>query len=234
MATAAPALALDDVTCRFAARDGGSAYTAVANATLHVGVGEFVSVVGPTGCGKSTLLNVAAGLLEPSSGTVSVFGERLRASAGVNKRAGYMFQADALMPWRHILDNATLGLEVQGMSRVKARAKVLPLLPDFGLQGFERHYPAQLSGGMRQRAALLRTVVQEREMPNVSASWNASLPMRRVETWPVRATMGMESIMASTRPVVRLVAPGPEVAQQTPGLPVARAYPPAAKAAFSS
>jgi NitT/TauT family transport system ATP-binding protein len=75
VATAAPALAFDDITCRFAARDGGGAYTAVANATLRVGAGEFVSVVGPTGCGKSTLLNVAAGLLEPSSGTISVFGE---------------------------------------------------------------------------------------------------------------------------------------------------------------
>ena len=100
MATAAPALALNDITCRFAGRDGGEAYTAVANATLRVAEGEFVSVVGPTGCGKSTLLNVAAGLLGPSSGTVDVFGEPLVAANGVNRRAGYMFQADALMPWR--------------------------------------------------------------------------------------------------------------------------------------
>ena len=113
-----PALALADITCRFAARDGrGGAYTAVANATLEVGKGEFVSVVGPTGCGKSTLLNVAAGLLEPSSGTVSVFGEPLRAADGVNRRAGYMFQADALMPWRTGIDNVIAGLNLRQHAR---------------------------------------------------------------------------------------------------------------------
>src|SRR5260370_8492701 len=96
----APAPALADITCRFASRDERSdAYIAIANASLVIGRGEFVSVVGPTGCGKSTLLNVAAGLLEPSSGTVEVFGERLMAADGVNPRAGYMLQADPLMPW---------------------------------------------------------------------------------------------------------------------------------------
>ncbi len=95
-----PAVELEDITCRFAGRDGGSPYTAVANASLTVGVGEFVSVVGPTGCGKSTLLNIAAGLLAPSSGRVRVFGQPLDAAQGVNRRAGYLFQADALLPWR--------------------------------------------------------------------------------------------------------------------------------------
>ena len=155
----APALALDDVTCRFAARDGGSAYTAVADATLHVGVGEFVSVVGPTGCGKSTLLNVAAGLLAPSSGTVSVFGEPLRALAGVNRRAGYMFQADALMPWRTGLDNVIAGLEFRGVPRSKAAAQGEDWLRRVGLAGFGDRYPHQMSGGMRKRLALAQTLI---------------------------------------------------------------------------
>src|SRR5580658_9362699 len=92
----APALLFDCVTCAFAT-NGGGRYTAVEGTTLVVDSGEFVSVVGPTGCGKSTLLNVAAGLLQPSSGTVAVFGKSLE---GINTRAGYLFQADALMPWR--------------------------------------------------------------------------------------------------------------------------------------
>jgi len=94
-----PALALEDIDCTFTSREDASLrYTAVRGATLRVAKGEFVSVVGPTGCGKSTLLNVAAGLLRPSAGSVAVFGKPL---AGINSRAGYMFQAEALMPWRN-------------------------------------------------------------------------------------------------------------------------------------
>jgi NitT/TauT family transport system ATP-binding protein len=155
----APALALEDITCRFAAREGGAAYTAVSHATLTVRAGEFVSVVGPTGCGKSTLLNVAAGLLGPSSGTIKVFGEPLRASAGVNKRAGYMFQADALMPWRTGLDNVIAGLEFRGMSRAKAMAQGEDWLRRVGLAGFGDRYPHQMSGGMRKRLALAQTLI---------------------------------------------------------------------------
>jgi NitT/TauT family transport system ATP-binding protein len=155
-----PALALADITCRFAARDGASApYTAVANATLTVAKGEFVSVVGPTGCGKSTLLNVAAGLLEPSSGTVDVFGERLVAAAGVNRRAGYMFQADALMPWRRGIDNVIAGLEFRGVPRDQAVAEGEQWLRRVGLAGFGDRYPHQMSGGMRKRLALAQTLI---------------------------------------------------------------------------
>src|SRR5712672_265044 len=114
MSSSAPALALEDITCRFAGRDGGGAYTAVSHATLTVDAGEFVSVVGPTGCGKSTLLNVAAGLLGPSSGSVKVFGHLL---SGINSRAGYMFQAEALMPWRNAVENVAAGLEFRGVGR---------------------------------------------------------------------------------------------------------------------
>src|SRR5512132_2987873 len=102
------ALEFERITCTFAARAGDARpYTAVKDVTLSIAEGEFVSVVGPTGCGKSTLLNVAAGLLRPSSGALRVFGQPLQ---GINRRAGYMFQADALMPWRNALDNVSAGL----------------------------------------------------------------------------------------------------------------------------
>jgi NitT/TauT family transport system ATP-binding protein len=155
----APALAFEDVTCRFAAREGGQAYTAVANTTLTVGAGEFVSVVGPTGCGKSTLLNVAAGLLSPSSGKVSVFGEELIAARGVNRRAGYMFQADALMPWRTGIDNVIAGLGFRGVSREQALREGDEWLRRVGLAGFGDRYPHQMSGGMRKRLALAQTLI---------------------------------------------------------------------------
>jgi NitT/TauT family transport system ATP-binding protein len=156
----APALALADITCRFAARQGGGEpYTAVANATLAVAKGEFVSVVGPTGCGKSTLLNVAAGLLEPSSGTVEVYGERLVAANGVNRRAGYMFQADALMPWRTGIDNVVAGLEFRGVPRSDAMRQGEEWLRRVGLAGFGDRYPPQMSGGMRKRLALAQTLI---------------------------------------------------------------------------
>jgi NitT/TauT family transport system ATP-binding protein len=115
-----PALAFDGVSCTFVARDrDASRYTAVRDVSLTVEAGEFVSVVGPTGCGKSTLLNMAAGLLAPSTGQVRVFGEPL---AGLNRRAGYMFQAESLMPWRTALGNVMAGLSFRGASDAGARA----------------------------------------------------------------------------------------------------------------
>ncbi|SDC35431.1 ABC transporter ATP-binding protein [Paraburkholderia lycopersici] len=152
-----PALALDNITCTFASReDRAQRYTAVANATLRIAPGEFVSVVGPTGCGKSTLLNVGAGLLAPTSGTVSVFGERL---TGLNRRAGYMFQADALMPWRSALDNVMAGLAFHGVAPGEARAQAGEWLKRVGLGGFGDRYPHQLSGGMRKRVAMAQTLI---------------------------------------------------------------------------
>ncbi len=153
----APSLALDSVTCTFIARDQPDArYTAVADTTLQVEAGEFVSVVGPTGCGKSTLLNVAAGLLAPSSGSVKVLGEPL---AGINSRAGYMFQADALMPWRNALDNVIAGLEFRGVAAGEARGRGNEWLKRVGLGGFGGRYPHQLSGGMRKRVALAQMLI---------------------------------------------------------------------------
>ena len=124
--------------------------------TLSIGEGEFVSVVGPTGCGKSTLLNVAAGLLRPTSGTVSVFGEAL---TGINRKAGYMFQAEALMPWRNALANVTAGLEFRGVAADEARRRGEDWLDRVGLAGFGDRYPHELSGGMRKRTALAQMLV---------------------------------------------------------------------------
>ena len=149
------ALEFDHITCAFAAR-GGDTYTAVRDVDLAIGAGEFVSVVGPTGCGKSTLLNVAAGLLRPSSGTLRVFGEPL---AGVNRKAGYMFQADALMPWRSALANVMAGLEFRGASHDEARRRAEEWLARVGLAGFGDRYPHQLSGGMRKRTALAQMLI---------------------------------------------------------------------------
>ncbi|HJU22697.1 MAG TPA: ABC transporter ATP-binding protein [Casimicrobiaceae bacterium] len=155
------ALAFDRVTCAFAGKAPGERYVAVADASLVVGEGEFVSVVGPTGCGKSTLLNVAAGLLAPSSGRALVAGAPL---AGINARAGYMFQADALMPWRNALDNIVAGLEFRGMPRASALARGREWLARVGLAGFENRYPHQLSGGMRKRVALAQMLILDPEI----------------------------------------------------------------------
>jgi NitT/TauT family transport system ATP-binding protein len=153
-AAAAPALALDAVSCTFVDRyDPAARYTAVRDVTLAVAAGEFVSVVGPTGCGKSTLLNVAAGLLAPSRGQVRVFGAPLE---GINGRAGYMFQADSLMPWRTALGNVMAGLEFRGAADARALAE--EWLRRVGLGGFGDRYPHQLSGGMRKRTSLAQTL----------------------------------------------------------------------------
>ncbi len=151
------ALALDGITCTFVSRDEPSQrYTAIKNVSLAVAPGEFVSVVGPTGCGKSTLLNVGAGLLEPSSGAVHVFGERL---SGINRRAGYMFQTEALMPWRTAHDNVIAGLEFRGVAPGQARQRGDEWLKRVGLGGFGDRYPHQLSGGMRKRTSLAQTLI---------------------------------------------------------------------------
>jgi NitT/TauT family transport system ATP-binding protein len=151
----APAIAFDRVTCAFPAKGGGT-YTAVKDVALTVGEGEFVSVVGPTGCGKSTLLNVAAGLRRPTGGVVRVFGEPLE---GVNRRAGYMFQAEALLPWRSALDNVTAGLQFRGVDPAEARRRGEDWLARVGLGGFGDRYPHQLSGGMRKRTSLAQMLI---------------------------------------------------------------------------
>lgn len=157
--TEAPALALKDITCTFISRDDpGQRYTAVADTTLEVKPGEFVSVVGPTGCGKSTLLNVGAGLLAPSKGAVEVFGQPLQ---GINQRAGYMFQGEALLPWRKALDNVTAGLQFAGVDPKEADERGREWMRRVGLGGFEDRYPHQMSGGMRKRTMLAQTLIRD-------------------------------------------------------------------------
>ena len=158
-ARAGAALALERVTCTFTGR--GGRYTAVRDASLSVAHGEFVSVVGPTGCGKSTLLNVAAGLLAPSSGSIRVHGAPL---SGINARAGYMFQAEALMPWRSALSNVLAGLQFHGVTGAAAQTRAREWLARVGLAGFEDRYPHQLSGGMRKRVALAQMLILDPEI----------------------------------------------------------------------
>jgi len=148
------AVQFDRITCTFAGARGS--YTAVKDVALTIGDGEFVSVVGPTGCGKSTLLNVTAGLLRPSSGTLRVFGEPL---SGINRKAGYMFQAEALMPWRSALANVTAGLEFRGVDAAQATRRGEDWLARVGLAGFGDRYPHQMSGGMRKRVSLAQMLI---------------------------------------------------------------------------
>ena len=141
------------------AADG--AVTAVHNATFAVHPGEFVAIVGPSGCGKSTVLNMVAGLFDPSAGDILIDG------ADVPDRrpyCAYMFQRDLLLPWRTIRDNVALGIEILGTPRGEARERAGVLLDRFGLGGFADKRPPQLSGGMRQRAALMRTLLCPREV----------------------------------------------------------------------
>jgi NitT/TauT family transport system ATP-binding protein len=136
---------------------GGGSYPAVAATDLAVGAHEFVAIVGPTGCGKSTLLNVAAGLLAPSSGEVFVLGAEL---AGINRAAGYLFQQDAVMPWKTARDNVAIGLEVAGTARAEAVAAAQAWLERVGLGAFAERYPHQLSGGQRKRVGLAQVLIR--------------------------------------------------------------------------
>ena len=156
-ARSSSAVALDDVTIAFRLADGGS-YVAVERAALRVADGEFVAIVGPTGCGKSTLLNVAAGLLPPSSGRIDIFGALL---AGLNRQAGYLFQAEALFPWKTALENVAIGLETAGMAKLRARERAEAWLDRVGLAGFGGRYPHMLSGGQRKRVGLAQVLIRD-------------------------------------------------------------------------
>ena len=151
------AVALENATVAFGLGDG-RVYTAVEKASLNVGQGEFVAIVGPTGCGKSTLLNVAAGLLKPAGGSARIFGKPL---AGLNRDAGYLFQADSLFPWKTALDNVAIGLEVAGTPRVEAISRAQKWLTSVGLGAFANRYPHMLSGGQRKRVGLAQVLIRD-------------------------------------------------------------------------
>ena len=150
--------------------------------SLRVERGEFVSLVGPSGCGKSTLFSLVAGVETLSGGRIAVDGQVDPDARRL--RVGYMFQKDLLFPWRTLLDNAGLGLEVS-LGRRVARERARALLPRFGLEGFEQHRPAELSGGMRQRVALLRTLLLERPLLLLDEPFAAldALTRRELQTW---------------------------------------------------
>jgi NitT/TauT family transport system ATP-binding protein len=151
------AIALSQVAVNFRLADGGT-YPAVRSTSLAVADGEFVAIVGPTGCGKSTLLNMAAGLIAPSAGHVDIFGARL---AGLNRQAGYLFQAEALFPWKSVLDNVAIGLETAGVERRQARARAQDWLARVGLADFSPRYPHMLSGGQRKRVGLVQVLIRD-------------------------------------------------------------------------
>ena len=202
---------------------------------LTVGEGEFVSIIGPSGCGKSTLLNIVAGLDSPDSGTVTVGGDQGVSALG---RVGYMQQKDLLLPWRTVLDNAILGLELHGVPRRQARTRALELTEFFGLKGFENQYPYALSGGMKQRAAFLRTMLMDQEIVLLDEPFGALDALTRVqmqewllELWDsLRKTIVLithdmdEAILLSDRVYVLTQRPGRVTLVLDVDLPRPRSY----------
>ena len=162
---APPAIRTERLSKTF--ENDGQPLSVLSEVDFHAEEGEFVAIIGPSGCGKSTLLNIIAGLDEPTSGALSLGGAAQNGPHGSGGRlgsVGYMQQKDLLMPWRSVLDNATLGLEIRGVPKREAQARAREHLPRFGLAGFEGTYPHELSGGMRQRAAFLRTALADQEV----------------------------------------------------------------------
>ncbi len=154
------AVKLDGVSIEFPVA-GRSFFTAVERTDIAVAAGEFVAIVGPTGCGKSTLLNAAAGLVRPARGEIDIFGVRL---AGLNLKSGYLFQQDALMPWKTAIENVAIGPEIAGTRRRMAREKAHEWLGRVGLAPFADRYPHMLSGGQRKRVALAQVLIRDPEI----------------------------------------------------------------------
>ena len=198
--------------------------------SISVGRGEFVSILGPSGSGKSTIFKLLTGALRPDAGAMLFDGTPLHPD---RRPFAFMPQRDALMDWRRIIDNTTLGLEVQGIGRTAARRRVAPLFTEFGLSGFEHHYPAQLSGGMRQRAALLRTVVQDKDMLLLDEPFGALDALTRADMQRWLETMWnrhgwttllvthdvREAVLLSDRIYVLSARPGRVVAEVAVPLP---------------
>lgn len=221
-------------------REGGGRVEALRDLDLHVPAGSFVSILGPSGSGKSTLLGILAGLDAPDNGIVQLtpkgeVSQRVGPSrpstihlppSTPHSAVGYMPQRDLLLPWRTALDNATVGLEVAGMPKAQARERVLPLFEEFGLSGFAGSYPAQLSGGMRQRVSFLRSAVLERGLMLLDEPFGAldALTRASMHEWLLAASERMgstfllvthdvdEAILLSDRVYVLSPRPGRVVA----------------------
>jgi ABC-type nitrate/sulfonate/bicarbonate transport system ATPase subunit len=158
---------------------------AVSNVNLKIAKSEFVTLVGPSGCGKSTLFNMIAGLLPPDDNGSLLFAGAPQRDGQLLGKVSFMPQRDLLFPWRSVLDNAILALEVEGVPRKEARERARAMLPEFGLTGFADHYPHQLSGGMRQRVALMRTFLFERDLLLLDEPFGAldALTRSRMQHW---------------------------------------------------
>ncbi|WPH16522.1 ABC transporter ATP-binding protein [Variovorax paradoxus] len=182
-APAPPMLELVNVWKRFG--DGQAQTVAVSGVDLRIAKSEFVTLVGPSGCGKSTLFNMIAGLLPPDDDGSLLFGGTPQRDGQLLGKVSFMPQRDLLFPWRTVLDNAILALEVEGVPRKEARERARAMLPEFGLTGFADHYPHQLSGGMRQRVALMRTFLFERDLLLLDEPFGAldALTRSRMQHW---------------------------------------------------
>jgi len=183
----------------------GRSVPALSDVSLRIMPGEFVTIIGASGSGKSTLFNICVGLLEPDEGEILIDGERPRNRTGM---VGYMPQRDLLLPWRTVLDNVLLPLEIHGTPRREARARALEMLPHFGLASFERDYPSALSGGMRQRAALLRTWLTGRSTMLLDEPFGAldALTRRELQDWLLRVWQEFErTVMFITHDVEEAV-----------------------------
>ena len=161
------------------------AVRALDDISFKVMPGEFVTIIGASGSGKSTLFNLCVGLLEPDEGEILIDGEKPKNRAGM---VGYMPQRDLLLPWRSVLDNVLIPLEIQGIPRRESRRKAFEMLPHFGLETFENEYPSALSGGMRQRAALLRTWLTGRSTMLLDEPFGAldALTRKELQNWLLR------------------------------------------------
>jgi ABC-type nitrate/sulfonate/bicarbonate transport system ATPase subunit len=160
----------------------GRTVPALEDVSLRVMPGELVTIIGPSGSGKSTLFNLIVGLLQPDTGEICIDGEVCAERAG---RVGYMPQRDLLLPWRSVLDNVIIPLELRAVPRPEARAQAREMLPLFGLEDFAGVYPSALSGGMRQRAALLRTILTGRDTLLLDEPFGAldALTRRELQDW---------------------------------------------------
>ena len=229
---ATPRLAVDRVSMTFHGEAG--AVEALADVSFDVHREEIVTVIGPSGSGKSTLFNVITGLIEPQAGEIRIDGRELADRTGA---VAYMPQRDLLLPWRTVLDNVVLPLEIQGAGGTRARARgrakaparerareqarerARELMPRFGLEGFENHYPAVLSGGMRQRAAFLRTVMSGRETLLLDEPFGAldALTRRRLQDWLLELQRELErTILFITHDVEEAVYLGDRVVVLSP------------------
>lgn len=220
----------DSVICLDRVSKGFSDLQVLQGISLSLNEGEVLAVLGPSGCGKSTLMHLIAGLDRPDSGTIVVAGEEV---AGESGRVSYMHQKDLLLPWKRVLDNVTVPLRLRGISKREARAQALPLFSPFGLEGFESYYPSQLSGGMRQRAALMRTYLYRQDIMLLDEPFGAldAITRERLQDWlsgliaSLNATVLMvthdidEAILIADRVLVLSEKPAVVLAEEAIDLP---------------